>query len=134
MVYNALTAVGAVNIDNPKEDLKEAIDKVITNAGDIAHSFPGHFKIADFKNREFKLTGTKKTDYEVYIIPPNAHKSADNQKLRPTTFYVNVTFKCGDEPNEESFVRYRFTVTSNVYAVSLVSSTVVLAATFFLML
>ncbi|KAJ9087535.1 hypothetical protein DSO57_1032295 [Entomophthora muscae] len=134
MVLDALTAVGAVNISNTHKDLKEAIDKVITTAGDIAHSFPGHFKIADFKHKELKLTGTKKTDYEVYVIPPNAHKSADSQKLGPTTFYVNVYFKCGDEPDEESFVRYRFTVTSNACAVSLVSSTVVLAATFFLML
>ncbi|KAJ9065013.1 hypothetical protein DSO57_1024421 [Entomophthora muscae] len=134
MVLDALTAVGAVNIGNPHEDVKEATDKVIATAGDIAHSFPGHFKIADFKLKELELTGTKKTDYEVYVIPPNAHKSADSQKLGPTTFYVNVHFKCGDEPDEESFVRYRFTVTSNACAVSLVSSTVVFAATFFLML
>ncbi|KAJ9089050.1 hypothetical protein DSO57_1016838 [Entomophthora muscae] len=102
----------------------------LKNLDVISHDFPGHFKIPDFKLKAIKLEGGKKTDFEVYVSPPNAHESANIKE--PVTFEVDVNFICGAAKNETT--KYKFTVTSNARAVSLVSSAAVLAATFFFIL
>ncbi|KAJ9051336.1 hypothetical protein DSO57_1005624 [Entomophthora muscae] len=110
-------------------EIKKALN-TLKEFVDIDHAFPGHFKIADFKFNAINFTGNKTTNYEVYVTPPNAHESANIKS--PVTFDVDVNFICGADKNETT--KYKFTVTSNARAVSLVSSAAVLAATFFLIL
>ncbi|KAJ9080314.1 hypothetical protein DSO57_1026383 [Entomophthora muscae] len=123
------THTEALEYTNHPSEIEKALN-TLKEFVDIDHAFPGHFKIADFKFNAINLTGNKTTDYEVYVTPPNAHESANIKS--PVTFDVDVNFICGAAKNETT--KYKFTVTSNARAVSLVSSAAVLAATFFLIL
>ncbi|KAJ9067793.1 hypothetical protein DSO57_1035544 [Entomophthora muscae] len=124
------TAINAMDGSKTKRDDFIAKLDALKTLDVISPEFPGHFKIPVFKLKAIKFKGGKKTDFEVYISPPNAHESANIKSL--VTFDVDVKFICGAAKNETT--KYKFTVTSNARAVSLVSSAAVLAATFFLIL
>ncbi|KAJ9055919.1 hypothetical protein DSO57_1038382 [Entomophthora muscae] len=104
------------------------------NLGAVTHQFPGHFQIADHKFKVIKFTGIKKTNFEVYVIPPNVPAPADGEKSTTTSFAVKVDFKCDNAANEKAPKKYDFIVSNDARVVSLVSSAAVLAATFFLIL
>ncbi|KAJ9077224.1 hypothetical protein DSO57_1018766 [Entomophthora muscae] len=123
----------------PKFDKNDTIvakasDTILEQAvkgADVAHQFPGHFHIADYKFKVVEFTGIKKTNYEVYVIPPNVPAPADGEKSTTTSFAVKVDFQCD---NVSAPKKYDFIVSNDARVVSLVSSAAVLAATFFLIL